>query len=193
MKKLLNDPQLYVEQMLEGLVLAHPQYYERAGDGGRVIKRPGPPQARQGRHRLRRRLRPSADLHRLCRQGAAGRLRHRRGVLLAVGRSDGGGDARGQWRRRRAAPLRQLRRRPHELRHGRRHAGDGGRAFHHRAAGRRCRQRAAGGGGEAARRGRHGVRLQDGRCRGRGRRRSRRGDARSRRRRQTRCAPSARR
>ena len=25
MKKLLNDPQLYVEQMLEGLVLAHPQ------------------------------------------------------------------------------------------------------------------------------------------------------------------------
>src|ERR1700749_1808027 len=42
MKKLLNDPQLYVEQMLEGLVLAHPQYYERAGDDGRVIKRPGP-------------------------------------------------------------------------------------------------------------------------------------------------------
>jgi dihydroxyacetone kinase-like protein len=43
MKKLLNDPQLYVEQMLEGLVLAHPQYYERAGDDGRVIKRPGTP------------------------------------------------------------------------------------------------------------------------------------------------------
>jgi dihydroxyacetone kinase-like protein len=42
-KKLLNDPQLYVEQMLEGLVLAHPQYYERAGDDGRVIKRPGAP------------------------------------------------------------------------------------------------------------------------------------------------------
>jgi dihydroxyacetone kinase-like protein len=43
MKKLLNDPQLYVEQMLEGLVLAHPQYYERAGDDGRVVKRPGTP------------------------------------------------------------------------------------------------------------------------------------------------------
>src|ERR1700744_5130255 len=41
MKKLLNDPQLYVEQMLEGLVLAHPPYYERAGEDGRVIKRPG--------------------------------------------------------------------------------------------------------------------------------------------------------
>jgi dihydroxyacetone kinase-like protein len=42
MKKMLNDPQAYVEEMLEGLVLAHPQYYERAGDG-RVIKRPGGP------------------------------------------------------------------------------------------------------------------------------------------------------
>jgi dihydroxyacetone kinase-like protein len=47
MKKLLNDPQLYVEQMLEGLVLAHPHYYERAGEDGRVIKRPGTP--RQGK------------------------------------------------------------------------------------------------------------------------------------------------
>ncbi len=47
MKKLLNDPQLYVEQMLEGLVLAHPHYYERAGEDGRVIKRPGT--ARQGK------------------------------------------------------------------------------------------------------------------------------------------------
>jgi phosphoenolpyruvate---glycerone phosphotransferase subunit DhaK len=47
MKKLLNDPQLYVEQMLEGLVLAHPQYYERSGDDGRVLKRPGP--ARMGK------------------------------------------------------------------------------------------------------------------------------------------------
>lgn len=44
MKKLLNEPQAYVEEMLEGLVLAHPQYYERAGDG-RVIKRPGAPRA----------------------------------------------------------------------------------------------------------------------------------------------------
>ena len=43
MKKLLNDPQLYVEQMLEGLVLAHPEYYQRAGDDGRVVKRPGAP------------------------------------------------------------------------------------------------------------------------------------------------------
>ena len=42
MKKILNDPHAYVEEMLEGLVLAHPQYYQRAGDG-RVIKRPGGP------------------------------------------------------------------------------------------------------------------------------------------------------
>jgi dihydroxyacetone kinase-like protein len=42
MKKILNDPQRYVDEMLEGLCLAHPEYYERTGDGGRVIKRAGP-------------------------------------------------------------------------------------------------------------------------------------------------------
>lgn len=43
MKKILNDPYAYVEEMLEGLVLAHPEYYARAGSDGRVIKRPGAP------------------------------------------------------------------------------------------------------------------------------------------------------
>ncbi len=43
MKKILNDPYAYVAEMLEGLVLAHPDYYERAGTDGRVIKRPGAP------------------------------------------------------------------------------------------------------------------------------------------------------
>jgi phosphoenolpyruvate---glycerone phosphotransferase subunit DhaK len=43
MKKILNDPYAYVAEMLEGLVLAHPEYYERAGSDGRVIKRPGTP------------------------------------------------------------------------------------------------------------------------------------------------------
>jgi len=45
MKKILNDPYAYVAEMLEGLVLAHPEYYERAGSDGRVIKRPGTPVA----------------------------------------------------------------------------------------------------------------------------------------------------
>ena len=45
MKKILNDPYAYVAEMLEGLVLAHPEYYERAGSDGRVIKRPGAPVA----------------------------------------------------------------------------------------------------------------------------------------------------
>lgn len=45
MKKILNDPYAYVEEMLEGLVLAHPEYYARAGSDGRVIKRPGAPVA----------------------------------------------------------------------------------------------------------------------------------------------------
>ena len=41
MKKILNDPFAYVDETLEGLCLAFPQYYERTGGGGRVIKRPG--------------------------------------------------------------------------------------------------------------------------------------------------------
>ncbi len=41
MKKILNDPRSYVDEMLDGLCLAHPDYYERAGEGGRVVKRPG--------------------------------------------------------------------------------------------------------------------------------------------------------
>jgi len=47
MKKILNDPFAYVDETLDGLCLAFPQYYERAGSGGRVIKRPGP--ARPGK------------------------------------------------------------------------------------------------------------------------------------------------
>jgi dihydroxyacetone kinase-like protein len=47
MKKILNDPFAYVDETLEGLCLAFPEYYERAGTGGRVIKRPGP--ARPGK------------------------------------------------------------------------------------------------------------------------------------------------
>lgn len=43
MKKILNDPYRYVDEMLEGLVAAHPQFYRRAGDGGRVIARAGAP------------------------------------------------------------------------------------------------------------------------------------------------------
>lgn len=43
MKKILNDPFSYVDEMLEGLCAAHPQYYQQTGEGGRVIKRPGDP------------------------------------------------------------------------------------------------------------------------------------------------------
>ncbi|MEJ2802214.1 dihydroxyacetone kinase subunit DhaK [Comamonadaceae bacterium PP-2] len=38
MKKILNDPQAYVDQMLDGLCLAHPEL-QRRGEGGRVIVR----------------------------------------------------------------------------------------------------------------------------------------------------------
>ena len=39
MKKILNDPTRYVDEMLEGLVAAHPDYYRQVGDDGRVIVR----------------------------------------------------------------------------------------------------------------------------------------------------------
>ena len=37
MKKILNEPFAYVDEMLEGLCLAHPQYYKQTGTAGRVI------------------------------------------------------------------------------------------------------------------------------------------------------------
>ncbi len=45
MKKILNDPHRYVEEMLDGLVAAHPRYYRRAGEGGRVIARAEAPRS----------------------------------------------------------------------------------------------------------------------------------------------------
>jgi dihydroxyacetone kinase-like protein len=41
MKKILNRPADYVDEMLEGLVAAHPAALRRLGDGGRVIARAG--------------------------------------------------------------------------------------------------------------------------------------------------------
>lgn len=40
MKKILNDPYRYVDELLEGMTAAHPQYYVQTGAGGRVIARP---------------------------------------------------------------------------------------------------------------------------------------------------------
>ncbi len=39
MKKVLNEPFSYVDEMLEGLCAAHPAYYKQAGVDGRVIVR----------------------------------------------------------------------------------------------------------------------------------------------------------
>ncbi len=43
MKKILNEPFTYVDEMLEGLCAAHPQYYRQVGPDGRVIARPSSP------------------------------------------------------------------------------------------------------------------------------------------------------
>ncbi len=41
MKKILNDPIDYVDEMLAGLCVAHPEYYRQCGEGNRVIARAG--------------------------------------------------------------------------------------------------------------------------------------------------------
>jgi len=43
MKKILNKPSNYVAEMLDGLAAAHPQYFKRISDGGRVVVRPDAP------------------------------------------------------------------------------------------------------------------------------------------------------
>lgn len=43
MKKILNEPSTYVDEMLAGLCAAHPMHYKQAGAEGRVIVRPGAP------------------------------------------------------------------------------------------------------------------------------------------------------
>ena len=43
MKKLLNNPGNYVNEMLEGLAAAHPESYKRLGTEGRIVVRPDAP------------------------------------------------------------------------------------------------------------------------------------------------------
>ncbi|NJO32681.1 MAG: dihydroxyacetone kinase, partial [Rhodospirillales bacterium] len=45
MKKLINDPERYVDESLDGLVLAYPARYRRIGARGRVIARHQPKNA----------------------------------------------------------------------------------------------------------------------------------------------------
>jgi len=37
MKKILNDPENFVNEMLKGLCAAHPEYYQQTGPQGRVM------------------------------------------------------------------------------------------------------------------------------------------------------------
>lgn len=42
MKKILNAPEDYVDEMLAGLIAAHPEYYRLQGDSGKVVARAKP-------------------------------------------------------------------------------------------------------------------------------------------------------
>ena len=83
MKKIINDPFAFVDEMLEGIILAHPDKLKLVGADRRAIVRADAPDQGQGRHRDRRRLRPPARLHGLRRQGAVRRLLDRQRLLLA--------------------------------------------------------------------------------------------------------------
>ena len=45
MKKILNDPYAYVDEMLAGMIAAHPEHYRLHGDTGRVVARATPGRA----------------------------------------------------------------------------------------------------------------------------------------------------
>ena len=117
MQKILNDPEPFVDEMLEGILAAHP-----TASGGRrpASHRPGRRAGRgQGRHRDRRRIGPPAAVHGLRRRGTGRRRGDRQRLRVAQRRPDAGGDAGDPRRRRRPVHVRQLRRRRPELRPGR--------------------------------------------------------------------------
>ncbi|MGS4946097.1 dihydroxyacetone kinase subunit DhaK [Meridianimarinicoccus sp. RP-17] len=45
MKKILNAPEAYVDEMLSGLIAAHPEYYRLHGESGKVVARATPGKA----------------------------------------------------------------------------------------------------------------------------------------------------
>ena len=133
MKKILNEPLAYVDEMLEGMCDAHPAHYERCGPENRVIVRPGSPvEGKVG----------------LVSGGGSGHLPVFTGYVgdglldaCAIGdvfsspnveqmaeatrRANGGKGV--------LAPLRQLQWRQYEFRYGRRNARNGGYRNPHRA------------------------------------------------------------
>ncbi len=120
MKKILNQAADFVPEMLDGLLKAHPDQLAYAGDDVHCIVRADAPVAGQGRAGHRRRLGPPPRLPGLRGQGHARRLRRGRRVRLAQRRPDAGSHQAHPRRQGRGLHLRQLRRRRHELRHGRR-------------------------------------------------------------------------
>ncbi len=142
-KKLINDGGKAVDEMLEGILAAHPAPSQSRRRQPALDHRPRRPAPGQGRPGDRRRLGPRADLSRLRRQGAGRRGGDRQCLRLAAARPDPRMRQGGQRRRRRAFHVRQLCRRRHEFRHGGRDGGDGRHRGAHGADHRRRRFRAA--------------------------------------------------
>ena len=168
-KKILNDPKKVVAEMLDGLLLANDGRVKpgRPARGARAHRHP----RRQGRAAHRRRKRPRAAVPRLRRQEHGRRRRLRPGLRRPVARHDRCGRQGGPSRQRHPVPLRQLCRRQHELRHGRRDAGGRWHRSPHGARLRRRGRRAAGAHARPARHRRRHLHDQGGRRRSLGTRR----------------------
>ena len=65
MQKIINEPKAFVDEMLEGVLLAHPESLRAPAK--RVLVRASAPPEGQGRHCHRRRFRPPPAVHGLCR------------------------------------------------------------------------------------------------------------------------------
>ena len=142
-KKIINAGDRAVDEMLDGILAAHPRAPRTRGRQPARDRRASRAAAGQGRAGDRRRLGARADLPRLRRQGPGRRRGDRQRLRLAAARSDPRMRQGGQRRRGRAVHVRQLRRRRDELRHGGRDGGDGRHRGPHRADDRRRRLGAA--------------------------------------------------
>lgn len=87
MKKIINAPENYVDDMLKGIYAAHSDQVKYAADDLRCYLQ-SREEARQGSNHHRRRFRTSSTVSRLCRRRNDRWLRSRRRFPVPVTRTD---------------------------------------------------------------------------------------------------------
>ena len=110
MKKILNKPADFVDEMVEGILLAHPDQLKTPGDDLRIMVPCRRSRFGKGRDRHRRRFGAPSLVQRLCGQRVVRRSRHRQCLQFAELTAVFRGHRRSERWRRSALSLRQLRR-----------------------------------------------------------------------------------